>query len=122
MQDWPALSYNQGTMSFDQYRQDPDGFRQHYQQPKKPNYTGWIIGCCYTRWVALAGTALLLPAVVPAAAMEFLVTPGFAGVNIDVIASWRPHPHPVVTIVAGGALLAASVYVAHRLTRGAPVR
>ena len=84
--------------------------------------TGWIIGCCYTRWGALAGTALLLPAVVPAAAMEFLVTPGFAVVNIDVIASWRPHPHPVVTIVAGGALLAASVYVAHRLTRGAPVR
>ena len=58
MQDWPALSYNQGTMSFDQYRQDPDGFRQHYQQPKKPNYTGWIIGCCVVPTVIGIGIAI----------------------------------------------------------------
>jgi hypothetical protein len=84
--------------------------------------TGWIIGCCYTRWGAMTGTALLLPAAVPLAAMEFLVTPGFAGLNIDVVADWRSSPHVVVTGVAGGALLAATVAVAARLTRDATLR
>jgi hypothetical protein len=84
--------------------------------------TGWIIGCCYTRWGAFRGTALLLPAAVPVAAIEFLVTPGLAGLNVDVIAAWRGEPHIAVTILAGGALLAATVAVAARLTREATLR
>lgn len=84
--------------------------------------TGWIIGCCYTRWGPYVGTALLLPAVVPAAAMEFLVTPGFAGMDVDVITSWRDEVHIAATVLAGGVLLAASVLAARRLTRDVALR
>ncbi len=83
---------------------------------------GWIIGCGYARWGTFRGTALLLPAAVPVAAMEFLVSPGFAGLNVDVVAAWRGEPHVAVTVLAGGALLAATVAVAARLTREATLR
>lgn len=84
--------------------------------------TGWIIGCCYARWGSFRGTALLLPAAVPVAATEFLVTPGLAGLNVDVLAAWRGEPHVAVTVLAGGALLVATVAVADRLTREATLR
>jgi hypothetical protein len=80
---------------------------------------GWIVGICYSRWGPHGGTARLLPALVPAAAMEFLITPDFGGADIDVLASWRGEPHLAVTMLGGGAVVAAAVAFARRLTREA---
>lgn len=78
---------------------------------------GWIVGACFYRWGLVGGLVRLLPALLPAAAMELVVSPDFGGMDIDVMASWRDRPHLLVTIAAGGALLAATVWVAGRLTR-----
>lgn len=59
---------------------------------------GWIVGVCYTRWGSVGGTVRLLPA----AAMEFLVTPDFGGADIGVLAGWRGDPHLAVTVFGGG--------------------
>jgi hypothetical protein len=79
--------------------------------------TGWIVGACYARWGAVGGTLRLLPAILPAAAMELLVAPDFGGVDVDALASWLNRPPAVVTIIAGGAVVWLTAMVARRLTR-----
>ncbi len=78
---------------------------------------GWIVGTCFYRWGVVGGLLRLLPALVPAALMELVVSPDFGGIDIDAMASWRDRPPLVVTLALGGALLAATLWVARRLTR-----
>jgi hypothetical protein len=83
---------------------------------------GWIVGACFYRWGVLGGLLRLLPALVPAALMELVVSPDFGGMDIDALGSWRDRPNRLVTLAAGGAVLAATVWVARRLTREAALR
>jgi hypothetical protein len=78
---------------------------------------GWIVGTCFYRWGVMGGLLRLLPALVPAALMELVVSPDFGGIDVDAMASWRDRPPLVVTLALGAALLAATVWVAGRLTR-----
>jgi hypothetical protein len=82
---------------------------------------GWIVGICFYRWRFAGGMLRLLPALVPAALMELLVSPDFGGIDIDVLTTWRERPPVLVTLVLGGVLLAGIVWVARRLTVAAAV-
>jgi hypothetical protein len=84
--------------------------------------TGWIVGVCYARWGAAGGTLRLLPALSPAAAMEFVVATDFGGVDVDALASWRDRPALWVTLPAGLAVVAGATWAAGRLTRGLALR
>lgn len=66
---------------------------------------GWTVGMCFYRWGFFGGVVRLLPALVPAALMELVVSPDFGGIDIDATASWRDRPPVVVTLAAGAALL-----------------
>jgi hypothetical protein len=83
---------------------------------------GWIVGMCFYRWGVVGGLLRLLPALVPAALMELVVSPDFGGMDVDVLASWRDRPPVLLTLVAGAALLAATVWIARRITREASIR
>jgi len=82
---------------------------------------GWLVGMCFYRWGVVGGLVRLLPALVPAALMELLVSPDFGGIDVDVLTSWRDRPPVIVTLLAGAALLAAAVWIAGRVTREAAV-
>jgi len=82
---------------------------------------GWVVGVCYARWGAAGGTLRLLPALVPIAVMELVVAPDFGG-DVDALASWRDEPALWLTVVAGLALVAATTWVARRLTRDMALR
>jgi hypothetical protein len=81
--------------------------------------SGWVVGICFYRWGVIGGFVRLLPALVPAALIELVVSPDFGGIDVDVLASWRDRPNPAVTLALGGAVLAATSWVARRLTREA---
>jgi hypothetical protein len=83
--------------------------------------TGWIVGMCFYRWGVLGGVVRLLPALVPAAMMELVISPDFGGIDVDVAASWRDRPPVLVSVAAGAAVLAVTVWIARRLTQGAAV-
>jgi hypothetical protein len=82
---------------------------------------GWIVGMCFYRWGVLGGIIRLLPALLPAALMELVVSPDFGGIDADVLASWRDRPPVILTLAAGSALLAVTLWIARRLTQEAAV-
>jgi hypothetical protein len=82
---------------------------------------GWIVGTCFYRWGLIGGLLRLLPALVPAALMELVVSPDFGGMDVDVVSSWRDRPPVLLTLLVGGALLAATLWIARRLTQEAAV-
>lgn len=83
---------------------------------------GWIVGCCYVRWGAAVGTLLLPVAVLPAAAVELVVSPELAGMDVDVVRDWLSAPHAAVSASVGAAVVLLSVVVADRIMRDTPLR
>ncbi len=77
--------------------------------------SGWIVATGYIRFGGLGGTLRALPGLLPAAAMELVVSPDFGGQATSLWVSWRNHVAPMIVI--GLALLTVSVIVARRLTR-----
>jgi hypothetical protein len=77
--------------------------------------SGWIVAAGFIRHGAVGGMIRLIPGLLPAAAMELVISPDFGGTGTTLWTSWRGHVLPMVVI--GLALLAASIAVARQLTR-----
>jgi hypothetical protein len=78
--------------------------------------SGWIVGAGFYRFGIAGGIALTLPGLVPAAAAELFASRDFGGTDIDSIAGWLARPHLAVTAATGLAVVAASAWVARRVT------
>jgi hypothetical protein len=81
--------------------------------------SGWLVANGFVRRGAAGGLLRLIPGLLPAAAMEFVVSPDFGGAGRSLWVSWRGHVLPMLAI--GLAILAVAVAVARRLTRETPV-
>jgi hypothetical protein len=77
--------------------------------------SGWIVANGFVRHGAAGGMLRLIPGLLPAAVMEFVISPDFGGAGTTLWTSWRGHLVPMLAI--GLALLAASIAVARHLTR-----
>ena len=79
--------------------------------------SGWIVGAGFYRFGIAGGIALTLPGLVPAALAELFASKDFGGIDIDTTAGWLSRPHLAVTALTGLAVVAASAWVARRVTR-----
>ncbi|MET0458737.1 MAG: hypothetical protein ABW195_05795 [Ilumatobacteraceae bacterium] len=78
--------------------------------------SGWIVGAGFYRYGVAGGIALTLPGLLPAAAAELFASRDFGGIDLDVAAGWLSRPHLALTVVTGLAVVAASAWVARRVT------
>jgi hypothetical protein len=77
--------------------------------------SGWIVAAGFVRHGGVGGMLRLIPGLLPAAAMELVISPDFGGAGTTLWTSWRAHVVPMLAI--GLAVLALSVAVARRITR-----
>lgn len=83
---------------------------------------GWIVGCCYVRWGPVVGTVLLPLAILPAAAVELVVSPDLAGMDVDVVRDRLDATHAAVSVTVGLVVLLVALAVADRIMRETPLR
>ncbi len=83
---------------------------------------GWIVGCCYVRWGPVVGTVLLPLAILPAAAVELVVSPDLAGMDVDVVRDRLDATHAAVSVTVGLVVLLVALAVADRIVRETALR
>jgi hypothetical protein len=84
--------------------------------------SGWIVGAGFYRFGVAGGIALAVPGLLPAALAELFASQDFGGIDLGTKAGWWDGPNLAVTVAFGLAVVAASAWVARRLTRAIPLR
>lgn len=84
--------------------------------------SGWIVGAGFYRFGVAGGIALTLPGLVPAALAELFASRDFGGIDLDARTGWFDRPHLALAVATGVVVVAASAWVARRITRALPVR
>ena len=84
--------------------------------------SGWIVGAGFYRFGVVGGIALTVPGLVPAALVELFASRDFGGIDLAVRAGWSDRPPLALTVGTGLAVVAASAWLARRVTRAIPLR